>query len=137
MSDTPGIRPEHDGHVARLTIHNPARRNAMCHTMWHELGDSLTAIEENPAVLCHRTFWSFLFEDPTDLVSANWQRAGAASPPGLLAGRESCLGWEPSVTLRSWTLLPLDLTSRISVSPVVIRNLAIRLRISQHFPCRT
>jgi enoyl-CoA hydratase/carnithine racemase len=48
MPDTPGIHLDSDGHVARLTIHNPARRNAMCHAMWRELGDSLVAIEEDP-----------------------------------------------------------------------------------------
>lgn len=48
MADTPGIHRAQDGHIARLTIHNPARRNAMCHAMWRELGDALNAVEEDP-----------------------------------------------------------------------------------------
>jgi enoyl-CoA hydratase/carnithine racemase len=39
--DTPIVRVEREGHVARITLHNPARRNAMSHAMWAALGDVL------------------------------------------------------------------------------------------------
>jgi enoyl-CoA hydratase/carnithine racemase len=50
MSESARIRLERDGHVARLVIDHRARRNAMRHSMWQELGRSLTTIEEDPDV---------------------------------------------------------------------------------------
>ncbi len=47
MSDGPDTPPtihaRRDGHLLRVTLHNPAKRNAMCHAMWQALGDALEA----------------------------------------------------------------------------------------------
>ena len=38
------------GHVARITLHQPARRNAMRYTMWCELADTMEALADDDAV---------------------------------------------------------------------------------------
>lgn len=43
MSEHAEIRIQRERHVTRITLHNPARRNAMCHSMWQGLGDALDA----------------------------------------------------------------------------------------------
>lgn len=47
MNEHPGIGIEHDQHVTHITLRNPARRNAMCHAMWQQLGDALQAAHED------------------------------------------------------------------------------------------
>jgi enoyl-CoA hydratase/carnithine racemase len=47
MSDRADIPVQRDLHVTRITLHNPAKRNAMCHLMWQRLGDALQAAHED------------------------------------------------------------------------------------------
>ena len=49
-SIAPSLDSRIDGAIARLTIDNPARRNAMSLAMWQELGDVLGTLAENPDV---------------------------------------------------------------------------------------
>ena len=49
-SIAPSLDSRIDGAIARLTIDNPARRNAMSLAMWRELGDVLATLAENPDV---------------------------------------------------------------------------------------
>lgn len=46
----PSLDSRIDGSIARLTINNPARRNAMSLALWQALGDVLEALRENPKV---------------------------------------------------------------------------------------
>ncbi len=41
---------ETHGHVAWVTLHQPARRNAMRYTMWYELADTMEAIADDDVV---------------------------------------------------------------------------------------
>lgn len=47
MNERAEIEIERDQHVTRITLHNPAKRNAMCHAMWQGLGDALQAAHED------------------------------------------------------------------------------------------
>ena len=49
-SIAPSLDSRIDDAIARLTIDNPARRNAMSLAMWQELGDVLGALAEDPDV---------------------------------------------------------------------------------------
>ncbi len=44
------ILSETDGHVARVTLHQPAKRNAMRYTMWCELADTMERLAEDDEV---------------------------------------------------------------------------------------
>ena len=48
MNDTARIDTARQGHVLHITLHNPARRNAMCHSMWRDLGDALAGAASEP-----------------------------------------------------------------------------------------
>jgi len=47
MSLDPRIETARDGHVLRVTVHNPTKRNAMCHSMWQALADTLAAAHDD------------------------------------------------------------------------------------------
>ena len=44
------IETERDGHVARVVLNQPARRNAMRYTMWRELGQTMEALAADDGV---------------------------------------------------------------------------------------
>jgi enoyl-CoA hydratase len=50
MSEAPAIRFERVGHLARLTLANPARRNAMSYAMWRAIPDLVARAEEDEDV---------------------------------------------------------------------------------------
>jgi enoyl-CoA hydratase/carnithine racemase len=50
LATSPAVHAQRDGHVARVTLHNPAKRNAMCHDMWQSLGDVLDAAHADPGL---------------------------------------------------------------------------------------
>jgi enoyl-CoA hydratase/carnithine racemase len=47
LDHEPRIDATRDGHVLYVTVHNPAKRNAMCHTMWQALADTLSAARDD------------------------------------------------------------------------------------------
>ncbi len=50
MSDAADVHTRREGDVVRITLHNPARRNAVSFAMWRALGDTLEALHEDPHV---------------------------------------------------------------------------------------
>ena len=50
MSAEACVKTECDGAIAKVVLHQPSRRNAMCFSMWRELGEALSALADDDAV---------------------------------------------------------------------------------------
>lgn len=50
MSEQACIKTERDGAIARVELHQPARRNAMRFTMWRDLGETMESLADDSAV---------------------------------------------------------------------------------------
>src|SRR4051812_28217201 len=51
-TDEPEVLVDTDGHVARITLNRPARRNAITARMLHQLTVALQQVESDPEVRC-------------------------------------------------------------------------------------
>lgn len=50
MSNDACIKVQHEGHIARVVLHNPRRRNAVTYQMWTDLASTMQSLAEDKAV---------------------------------------------------------------------------------------